>query len=136
MNYAGPPGHPGPPPNRPQGQPHPPNAPYPNAPYPNPPHAPPPQQPVPEPFIPPEMPMENMPPLPVPPALFGNVPFEPPERSRIKRALGMQLGPEFVATRAGPGGGSQDSAADFFDADLCLRSRGQPNCRTSRAGRL
>ncbi|KAI9023996.1 hypothetical protein DFJ74DRAFT_605718 [Hyaloraphidium curvatum] len=43
-------------------------------------------------------------PLPPPPALFGSVPFAPDDRARIKRALGMQLGPEFVASRQGPGG--------------------------------
>lgn len=40
-----------------------------------------------------------------PSALFGNVPFSTDERGFIKRSLGMQLGPEFVATRQGPGGG-------------------------------
>lgn len=47
---------------------------------------------------------ENGPPNVVQAVLFGNVPFAPHDRSRIKRSLGMQLGPEFVATRQGPGG--------------------------------
>ena len=66
----------------------------------------------------PSMTSTSAPPPPPGPGGFGTVSYAPDEYQSVHQMLHMQLGPEFVSTRSGPGGSASSEATGI--SHLCM----------------